>query len=367
MKVATVDGWEVVFNQAKNFKVDQPVVFFEIDSFLPASNRLFANMNLNQTSFGDMRGHLVSPVKYNKQISQGLIYHLADFPEIKADKMNWYADVCPGYPPAHRTDYAAKLGVVKFCLDEVKAAEQIGPFPSWIQKADMDRVQNIHQIFKHLKYGKPNRQFQESVKMDGQTMTCYYIRDDAQIYKSLPEITRDHDDDDSCLSFCDSGRFGVCTRTCDRRYLPTSIHWQAALHYGLRDKLAKLGKNIAIQGELVGSTIEGNSHGYADGEHEFFLFSVYDVDTHERWDPRQVEKFADDMGLNHVPVRGYSILFDYGKSVDDMVARADAQEFEGLVYKSVYDGRWFKVISPDYLMRRQAEQKSGKKKGGAKL
>lgn len=366
MNVATVDGWEVVFDQAKRFQVGKPVVFFEIDSFLPASNRLFAQ--LNQSRFGEMRGHLVSPIKYNKQISQGLIYHLADFPEIRADRKNWYADCLPGYPPASRKDYAAELGVVKFCLEGVKAAEQIGPFPSWIQKADMDRVQNIHKIFAHTKYGDPKMQFQESVKMDGQTMTCYYIRDDAQIYKSLPEITRDDDDDDdACLSFCDSGRFGVCTRTCDRRYLPNSLYWQAALHYGLRDKLAKLGKNIAIQGELVGSTIEGNPHAYADGEHEFFIFSIYDVDTHERWDPREVEKFAEDMGLKHVPVRGYFTLFDVGKSVADMLARACAQEFEGLVYKSVFDGRWFKVISPDWLMRRQAQQIAGKKKGDAKL
>lgn len=360
--VATIDGWEVVIHRNDRFKVGQVVVFFEIDSFLPATDLLFAQLPC-QTTFNGVQGHHVVTAMHLKQISQGLIFPVENFPEIEEDKDVWTAELDDTPAEVTRTDYSAKLGVVKYCVEGSRAELAIGRWPAWIQKADMERIQNITDVFRHTKYGNPKMQFQETTKMDGSTMTCYFIRDDSQIFKSLPDIPRDP----TCPSFCDNGRFGVCSRTVDLKYRPDSIYWQAALHYRLHEKLSKLNRNIAVQGELVGSSIESNFHDYADGEHEFFLFTIYDIDTHERMDPKEVVEFAKEHDLKHVPVKGYFLLPKLGRGVEDLVARAGGQEFEGLVYKNVFDGRWFKVISPDWLLRKQVHvqtNKKGKAKAG---
>ena len=53
------------------------------------------------------------------------------------------------------------------------------------------------------------------------------------------------------------------------------------LYYGdLKNKLTKYGKNIALQGELIGSGINGNLYGMKD--HALYFFTGYDIDKGRR-------------------------------------------------------------------------------------
>lgn len=137
--------------------------------------------------------------------------------------------------------------------------------------------------------------------------------------------------------------------------------------------MAHAGLSIAIQGELVGWNIEGNPYNYPENKRDFFVYTVIDIETRERWHPKDVESFADDLGLKHVKIIGYTTLPAIVKSHKDLLDRADKGEGEGLVFKCCDDNRWFKVLSSKYIItkgdeaRAAAEKKarSGKKNNGA--
>lgn len=137
--------------------------------------------------------------------------------------------------------------------------------------------------------------------------------------------------------------------------------------------MAKTGMSIAIQGELVGWSIEGNPYNYPENKRDFFVYTVINIETRERWHPKDVKDFADVWGLKHVKIIGYTTLPAIAKSHKELVDRADKGEGEGLVFKCCDDNRWFKVLSSKYIItkgdeaRALAEEKarSGKNNNGA--
>lgn len=72
--VVTIDGgWNVVVFHGQ-FSVGQLVLFFEIDSFIPAIGGRFAWENSRDlTEFQGMKGFHVRSQVFDKQISQGLV------------------------------------------------------------------------------------------------------------------------------------------------------------------------------------------------------------------------------------------------------------------------------------------------------
>ncbi|KUI67461.1 hypothetical protein VM1G_11493 [Cytospora mali] len=103
-------------------------------------------------------------------------------------------------------------------------------------------------------------------------------------------------------------------------------------------------------------TINGNRHGYEKGQHEFFVYTIWDIDRQERFPPGLTEEWAKSLGILQVPVLGYVKLPDIASSNEDLLERAkgrhaDGRKREGLVYKAVNDGRSFKVIANDYLLK----------------
>ncbi len=57
---------------------------------------------------------------------------------------------------------------------------------------------------------------------------------------------------------------------------PDNLYWQMAKQSGVYAKIHDLPlANLVVQGELVGSSIEGNTIGYPEGEHEFFVFGIW--------------------------------------------------------------------------------------------
>lgn len=341
LNVVTIDGWQIVVSRQLGFAVEEQVLFCEIDSFLPASDARL-RMPGNSTKYDGTQGHRVLTTMVSAQISQGAIFHLRDFPEIM-DELTRLPIEDHG-----NTDFAEKLGVKKWQLPTGKKAQaNLGSFPVFIGNCSSVRVQNCPNFFTKPKYKK--LVYQETVKMDGCTVTCYFVRKDSPYYKSLPDLPGDAAS--SAHVVHDNGRFGVCTNNSDLKHALDSIPWQAAIHYGIPSKLAALGKNIAIQGELVGSTIQKNRHEYPEGEHEFLVFSVFDIDKQERWCPLEVESFAASQRLEHVGVLGYHALPDIARHHEDLLARASTHPDEGLVFKCLQDGRWFKVISNYYLLK----------------
>lgn len=82
---------------------------------------------------------------------------------------------------------------------------------------------------------------------------------------------------------------------------------------------------------------------------------MFDIDRQERLKPGETVLRTKQLGIQHVPVFGEVNLHAIASSNKDLLKRAEGtgingKQREGLVYKNVVDGRWFKVIANDYLL-----------------
>lgn len=130
---------------------------------------------------------------------------------------------------------------------------------------------------------------------------------------------------------------------------------------GYLEHLHKLGRSLAIQGELCGPGIQGNKYNLE--KHVFCVFDVYDIDKRryltliDRWDVlKQLLMLGVD--INQVPHLGVTAI---PKTVNECLKMAEGksklnpkQEREGLVFKStkVINGYVpsFKAISNKFLL-----------------
>ncbi|KAH9904498.1 RNA ligase, DRB0094 family [Xylariomycetidae sp. FL2044] len=376
LAVAVIDGWTCAVRRGA-FKEGDLVVFFEIDSFLP-SPKTDARYNVDAnpihqgvTTWNGNQGIHVKSVMIgdNEAISQGVVLKLAAFPEIETTltEKNENLGEEKGSQDTMETDFSSILGVKKWELSAKEALNSLGKPPVFIPKTGIERVQNIKTLFTSAKYTRTT--YQESVKMDGAAMTIYYVKNDSTWSRSLPTLPEQgaKTDNDNNNNDATKGRFGVCSRNLDLLESDKNLYWQIALRYGLQARLARVGRNIAIQGELVGQTITQNRHGFARGAHDFFVYSIYDIDTRKYLHPGETELRARQLGVPHVPVLGYVRIPDIAESQEDLLKRAEGTlenngggggggggeggKREGLVYKCIDTGRMFKVIANDYLLK----------------
>ena len=67
--LGVVDGWSVIIKKSE-FKIGDPCVFFEIDSFLPMEPRY--EFLKKTTKFNGIEGYRIRTLKMKKVLSQGL-------------------------------------------------------------------------------------------------------------------------------------------------------------------------------------------------------------------------------------------------------------------------------------------------------
>jgi RNA ligase (TIGR02306 family) len=203
-------------------------------------------------------------------------------------------------------------------------------FPSWIQKTDQERVQNLKKEFDD--WLEEKHAWEVTEKLDGSSMTVY-LRD---------------------------GEFGVCSRNLELKPSETSSLWKVAVRNELELKLRRANRNLALQGELIGEGIQGNP--YKQKGQEFFLFDIYDIDASKYLTPAERKAFVEEHDIKHVPVIAFGaelwdtlginsidgiLKFAEGKSVMGMIGC----EREGVVFKSKTMQCSFKAISNKFLLK----------------
>ena len=75
---ATVDGWKLVTQKSNNFLPGDLVVYFEIDSFLPITEKFEFLRSSSFKKMGEEEGFRLRTIKLRGTISQGLIMKLED-------------------------------------------------------------------------------------------------------------------------------------------------------------------------------------------------------------------------------------------------------------------------------------------------
>lgn len=372
MTLAEIDGWTCLV-PPRAFKAGELVIYFEIDSMIPASDDRFGTMNTLQTFEGKLF-HRVKTRRFGrgeeKVIVQGYVYPIEKFECIygQVRMVRWALELSTGKNLSQkqmnliilamyrRENWAEKLGIKKWeetaqAPSNANEHPRLGKTPAHLfNKTDITRLEDCPNLFSKPKYIR--REYQESVKMDGASMTVYFVNKKSRRFgelNPLPETVGPN-------TVLENGRFGVCSKAVDLNELTKYGYgyWRTALRYDLPAKLSKLGKNVAIQGELCGPGINQNREKIPEGETEFFVYAMFDIDVQKYVHPRKVVDLAALLGLKHVPVLGYVNIPEIAQDREDLKRRARQRKGEGLVYKCVLDGRAFKVISSTYLLEHNA-------------
>jgi RNA ligase (TIGR02306 family) len=155
------------------------------------------------------------------------------------------------------------------------------------------------------------------------------------------------------------GEFGVCSRNLDLKQDDTNTFWKMAIQYDVEQKLRAFGSNIAIQGEVVGESIQGNK--YKLQGQKFFIFDIFNIDGGKYWESWRRIAWAQLHGFDHVPVLDKAAIIKADTTIQDLLISAEgasvlggdnnAPEREGIVYKSIYfPDVSFKAISNKFLL-----------------
>lgn len=324
IEVATVKGWKVVVKKGE-FKVGDVAVYFEVDSWIPKDLAPFLKSNSKNTSFLGVEGALLKTVKLRGQISQGILLPIDYVNNYLFQRPTFIGDLSVAEMSSSYMSLEERLSVIKF---ELPTKDDAGyQFPSFIPKTDQERVQN-------LDLSEYQGIYEVSEKLDGSSMTVFYRQDD------------------------DS--FGVCSRNIMFKDEVNNNFIYAEKTLKLLSKLKQTGLSLAIQGELVGPGIQGNPYKLAD--HQFFCYSIFDIETQEYWLPTNREIFCEECDIPSVPTfpdfeidRSTSLesLLDYADGRSVMCDPFHRVKLEGLVFKNIKTQQSFKVISNEWLLKQK--------------
>ena len=322
IECCTLGGWNVVTRKSE-FTAGDLAVYCEIDSWIPYEVAPFLSKGNFPHVYNEVKGERLRTVKLRGQLSQGLLLPLDVLPADDDFNGVW----------TEGEDVSELLGIVKYeaPIPASLAGEIKGMFPSVIPKTDQERIQNLSVELEEWKAEKLTWEVTE--KLDGSSMTVYII----------------------------DGEVGVCSRNLDLKPNPDNSLWRAAYKHDLPAKLANIGRNIAVQGELIGNGIQGNMYKMRD--QDFYVYDIYDIDAGRYFTPAERRVFSDKYALNHCPVITYYanlldtlgitnmdqiLKFAEGKSVMSNIV---SPEREGLVFKCNEKQVSFKSISNTFLLR----------------
>jgi RNA ligase (TIGR02306 family) len=318
IEAAVVGGWVVVIKKGE-FKAGDLAVYLEIDSWVPHAVAPFLSKGQEPREFNGVKGERLRTVKLRGQVSQGLLLPIETaFPG--SDRRFWWSQV--------NVDISERLGIQKWeaPIPAQLAGDVEGNFPTVIPKTDQERIQNLTE---ELKTWQGNSAFTWEVteKLDGSSMTVFVHGD----------------------------REGVCSRNWALKETAGNTLWAVARREQLIEKVRQTGRNLALQGELIGEGIQGNA--YNVKSQDFRLFDIYDIDRGEYLGPVERRVFAETHGIKHVPVIATEMVIE--EWVTGLLTMADSVSTlnpktnrEGLVFKcNTFGGPSFKAISNRWLIK----------------
>lgn len=331
IEVATVGGWKVVVKKGE-FKTNDLVVYLEIDSWVPTSLAPFLSKGKEPKVFNGVEGERLRTVKLRGQISQGLLLPI-DCTTISDGEGN-VISVSEG------DDVTEFLGIQKWerPLPTQLQGQAKGNFPSFIRKTDQERCQNLQ---KNIFVDWKDLEWEISLKLDGSSLTGYY----------------------------NNGETGICSRNLelmDNDENSGNSFIQTFNSSGLKDAIKSIGRNVAVQGEMMGEKIQGNRENLTGTI--LFIFDVFDIDNQQYMTPQDRLEFINLLFKNGytgdiAPIlNSKTTLHNIGISnITDLLSFADGGADgesinnpvrEGVVFKCVTNGDIsFKAISNKFLLK----------------
>ena len=354
-------GWWCV--APKDINVGDLVVYFEIDSKLPADDARFA--------FMEKRKYIVKPIKICGVVSQGLVLHLSDFKELKDCKeCDFVTDKLhvEKYDPEAAQEnkrskqeskasafqraisrhqkffknpivkYLMKYKPVRWVLAKlfvIKKDKDKSKWPDWLPKTGSERIQNLPHLF-----GCKDK-YIITEKVDGASTSFILNEKDKYMVGSHNVIKNTENGSDGgnyykCNVWAESGS----------KYNIESV---------LRDiKKSRKLKTVAIQGETYGDGIQKRTYLLSRNKHDFVVFHIWFDGV--RLSIKDMIDVCDKYNLPHVHVYNYNYEIPGSvekviEDVDSSKSNIDGGDIEGFVFYSQDGQQNFKCVSPNFLMK----------------
>ena len=380
---AIVGGWRVIV-QKDQFKVGDPAIYFEIDSRVPSDKECFA--------FLEKRHYKVKTLKMCKTLSQGLLMHASDFGwEIhergnldtgdsivyifddegvehyatdesrfltkklgvtyaddednarKAPSVDKYKKMAQRHPNIFKKPFVRWIMRYKFGRKVMffffgKKKDKKNGWPSWVQKTDEERVQNMPWII------NSEDEWIATEKIDG-TSTTFTMKRGKRGKKEFYVCSRN-----------------VCFDSVDKPcYYDTNVYWEMAKKYKMYEVLSDmLDTNpqeewITIQGETYGDGVQRRDYSIKD--HDFAAFNMICSST-GRLGTILMKANMDAYGIPSVPIVEQHIKFtEKFATVEDMLlwaegnSKLDKLPREGIVFRTEDGTKSFKAVSNSFLLK----------------
>jgi len=311
LELAHIMGWQCVAKKGE-FKEGDLGIYFEVDSFLPVDERYeFLRGSSYRDNVDNGQGFRIKTMRMRGQLSQGLLLPLEKFPELAGCLQEGL-------------DVTEKLNVKKWYIPETANAGGtiIGERPCGIPASDEIRIQSALELLDELK----EKPYYITTKMDGTSGIVYYI----------------------------DGKIGCCSRNKEIKDEQEALYWLPVYKYGLKEKFAKLGKNIVLTGEICGPGIQRNKLRLA--EIEWYVFDVKDSESNRYMAYDDAVKFCAELGLQTVPLEERGEAFNY--SLETLLEKARGKypsglDKEGIVVRDSHSPKAvsFKVLNNDALLK----------------
>lgn len=336
-----VNAWWCV--APKDINVGDLVVYFEIDSKVPADDARFA--------FMEKRKYTVKPIKICGVISQGLVLHLSDFQELKyckegdfvtdklhvekydpeaaqenkCSKQESKASAFQRAMSRHQkffknpiVKYLMKYKPVRFVLAKLfvlKKDKNKNKWPDWLPKTGSERIQNLPHLF-----GSKDK-YIITEKVDGASTSFILNEKDKYMVGSHNVIKNPENGSDG-------GNYYKCNVWAESgfKYNMESV---------LRDiKKSRKLKTVAIQGETYGDGIQKRTYSLKN-KHDFVVFHIW-LDG-VRLSIKDMIDVCDKYNLPHVHVYNYNYEIPDSvekviEDVDNSKSHIDGGDIEGFVF-----------------------------------
>jgi RNA ligase (TIGR02306 family) len=152
--------------------------------------------------------------------------------------------------------------------------------------------------------------------------------------------------------------FIVCSRNYVIQLNKSTIHYfNVCTSFDIEKKMTQYGKSIAIQGEIVGPSINGNK--LKLNKLDFRVFNIYDIENQTYISTTDIIQFCNDYKLNTVPILYLGPNNETVQSVQNLLSYTETVEYdknvpaEGIVVRTntCSPRTSFKVISNKYLLK----------------
>jgi len=329
---AIVDGWECVIANKDNFKIGDKIVYIEIDSIVPERPEF---------EFLRDRKFRVRTIKLRKQVSQGLVLPLAILPQGRYNLNDDVTDILgikkydpEGEREARNAKQNINMNLIMKILMRFDWFRRLyvkpkkSGFPKWIVKTDEGRIQNKISMFEIEK--QCGAVFSVTEKLDGQSLTLFLERIRGKKFE-----------------------FGVCSRNLRLKKPNDSSWWTIARQINAENVLKTLlgtGNRIVLQGEIIGTDIQGNKY-KVDG-YDFYAFNL--IIDGVKFTTQEMKEILTAHNIKTVPIleNTFTLLEDIPAMVEYAKGNSTLAKTkrEGVVVRNYDKNISFKIINPDFLL-----------------